>query len=288
VDANEYLKCQFGQLAHEYPSERMSMIKGYIKGAASIWLTAALQTDPSQTWEELQGPFIEFIRGGRESRSLWLEKMKGLIYGKGKCKDLLGLEQEFEQLRIKLYPTSSTDPAMNEVVGREYAEAIRRGDISLYREMLRILGGKERITLSEWKSAAVSALKICTLTGTSQRHNAGNNGQQPQRWGQNRFGPLSVQEMDSATGSGSEGYINDKTESQPGATEEAHQMQGKKTAFSGFRRVPFLKLPADEYKIVVEKNLCWQCYQPDHHIGDPACKEKGKPKRRPTKAELNL
>jgi hypothetical protein len=286
VDANEYLDSQFGQLAHAYPRERLQLIKGYIKGTAGIWLTAALQTDPSQTWETLQGPFVEFIRGGRESRSLWLEKMKTLVYGRGKCKDLLGLEQEFEQLRIKLYPTSSTDMSMNEVVGREYAEAIRRGSPQLYKEMLRILGGKEEITLSEWKTAAVMAAKIEALTANSQRSNGANGQQSHNRWAQgNRYGSLAVQEMNTEQGSEDS---TEKAEGQAGA--DVQQMQGRKSSTSGYKpgsfrpRGPYL--PPDEWKVVVDKNLCKQCYKAGHHIGDPSCPDKGKPKRRPTQAEL--
>ena len=110
IDANDYLDSQFEQLKGQHPKQRLQLIRSYIKGAAANWINAAVQTDPSQTWESLQKPFIEFIRGGRESRALYLEKMKTLTYGKGNCKDLLKLEQEFEQLRIKLYPSSSTVP----------------------------------------------------------------------------------------------------------------------------------------------------------------------------------
>ena len=71
VDANDYLDSQFGQLAHSYPRERMQLIRSYIKGAAATWITAALQSDPSQTWETLQRPFVEFIRGRpRESLTM--------------------------------------------------------------------------------------------------------------------------------------------------------------------------------------------------------------------------
>jgi hypothetical protein len=288
VDANEYLDSQFGQLAHEYPHERMLLIRSYIKGAAALWITAALQTDPSQTWETLQGPFVEFIRGGRESRSLWLEKMKSLVYGKGKCKDMLQLEQEFEILRVKLYPTSSTDPAMNEIVGREYVEIIRRGDVEIYKEMLRMVGAKDRVTLSEWKTVAVKAAAIVALT----RH-TGNQGQK-QRWGgHNRYEPLAVQCHEMNT----EGASEAESQPGPGAAKgedqsgvEVQQMQGQKAASGGPRRGPFRPrgpyIPEEERKVIIEKGLCWQCYQPGHRIGDAACKEKGKPRRRPTQAEL--
>ena len=293
-DANGYLDSQFGRLAHAYPRERLELISSYIKGTAAIWLSAARETDPSQTWETLQKPFVEFIRGGRESRTLWLEKLKTLVYGRGKCKDLLGLEQEFESLRVKLYPTSSTDPTVNEIVGREYAEAIRRGNVPLFTEMLRMLGGKEQvITLSQWKTAAVKALQIITLTAaaSSGQRQGGNGGSQSQRWTQgNRYGSqAAVQEMNT-DGPGDQEEGVDKGDTQPGEGAEAQQMQGRRTSSEGFRRGPprprGMYLPPEEWRVVVDKDLCKQCYKAGHHIGDPSCPEKGKPRRRPTQAEL--
>ena len=195
TDADDYLESQFGQLKGQHLKERLQLIRSYIKGAAANWINAAVKSDPNQTWETLRIPFTEFIRGGRESRSLYLERMKTLTYGKGNCKDLLKLEQEFEQLRIKLYPTSSTVAEANEIVGREYAEAIRRGDLDLYLEMLRVIGGKDQPTLSEWKAAAVRAQEVRALQAFAKKQQGDNNAGR-QRWANNnRFGGLSAQEM---------------------------------------------------------------------------------------------
>ncbi len=82
--------------------------------------------------------------------------MNKLVYGRGKCRDLLSLEKEFEQLRIKLHPTSSSNLAMNREVGQMYGQAIERGDPLLAAEMQRILAvHKDDPTLRQWKSAAV-------------------------------------------------------------------------------------------------------------------------------------
>jgi len=228
TDANDYLESQFGPLKEKHPKQRLQLIRSYIKGAAANWINAAIESDPNQTWETLQIPFKEFIRGGRESRSLYLEKMKTLTYGKGNCKDLLKLEQEFEQLRIKLYPTSSTVAEVNEIVGREYAEAIRRGDLDLYLEMLRVIGGNDQPKLSEWKAAAVRAQEVRALQAFAKKQQGDSNAGR-QRWANNnRFGGLSAQEMNTEGGNEeqqeTEGQPGGKGEGQPGA--DVNQMQG--------------------------------------------------------------
>ena len=45
-------------------------------------------------------------------------------------------------------------------------------------------------------------------------------------------------------------------------------------------------VPDDQWKIVLDKELCWQCYTAGHRRGDNECKEKGKPKRMPTAEDL--
>ena len=75
-------------------------------------------SQPNITWEEMRQGFIDHIRGGREARALWKQKMQSLTLGKGKCKDLLALDSEFERLRLKLYPTSSLDVADERAAGR--------------------------------------------------------------------------------------------------------------------------------------------------------------------------
>jgi hypothetical protein len=96
---------------------------------------------------------------------------------------------------------------------------------------------------------------------------------------------LAVQEINTEQGSEDS---TEKAEGQAGA--DVQQMQGRKSSTSGYKpgsfrpRGPYL--PPDEWKVVVDKNLCKQCYKAGHHIGDPSCPDKGKPRRRPTQAEL--
>src|ERR1700744_2750112 len=75
-----------------------------------MWVDNARIVNPHMTWEELKPTFIEFIRGGRASRTVQVERMSKLVYGQGKCKDLLSLEKEFEELRMRLYPSRRPRP----------------------------------------------------------------------------------------------------------------------------------------------------------------------------------
>lgn len=274
IDANGYLDSQFGQLDEPHPKERMQLIRSYIKGAAAHWVTSALSINANLTWEQLQEPFVEFIRGGRASRQLWLEKMKMLAYGKGKCKDMLALEQEFDILSVKLYPTMGDNVAINEVVGREFADCIKRGDSEVYLEMLRIIGVQDNLLLADWKTAAAKAVAIVSLTRASRGHG------QRQKWGSNT--PSSAVVAEISTENGEEG------EEQLGV--ELQQVQGQRASGARSTRGPYKSrgpyIPEDQWKIVLSKGLCWQCYKPGHRKGDDECKDKGKPKRKPTAEEL--
>jgi hypothetical protein len=198
------------------------------------------------------------------------------VYGRGKCRDLLSLEREFEQLRVKLYPSSSTAPEMNEVVGRWYGDAIRRGDPRLYAEMLRVLAGNDQPTLSQWKTAAVKAVHIQEITSTSLRATGGTRSAFWRNQGQARTPTAPVNAA--GGGAGEEGETEDLD------TEAAQQIEGRVRSGRG-PRGPLL-LSTDEFRTVMEKKLCLQCYKPGHRRGDDTCPEKGQKRRRPAPGEL--
>ena len=294
-DVTSYLDSQFGQLTHRdrYAQHELQMAVSFTTGTARKWLDAFHETDVTRSWKDIKGPFIEFIRGGRESRSLWMEKMQSLVYGRGKCRTLLELEKEFEQLRIKLYPTSSADPAMNEVVGRLYGDAIRRGNTNLFTEILRILAGNDQPTLSEWKSAAAKGEQILSLTAQSRK--AAPEGRPQQGWRHvNRFSSLQRVSVDETSGDyasqeGEHEREEGETEGSEGQTSaKLQQVQGRKGPSRYVRRgPPGPRLTDDEFSKVLEKQLCFQCYKKGHRMGDAACPEAGKPRRRPKPEELN-
>lgn len=282
-DVTAWLDSQFSQFAGDYAEAQWTLVQSLLGGTAKRHMRVAKQTDPSQTWETLKQSLVDFIRGGQESRTLWRQKMDRLVYGRDPCKDLLKLEKEFEQLRIKLYPTSSSDPAMNAMVGRQYGAAIERGSPQLAAEMQRILAvHDDDPTLSQWKSAAVKGEQILKLMAGTGRFGGG--GRDQPRWGQRPNAEVrtpgataTVNELDDDVAAEENDAEN------PGAA--VQQMQGRKGATRSTPRQPPV-LSNDEYRQVVEKRLCFQCYKADHRIGDAACKEKGQKRRKPTAAEL--
>ena len=146
-------------------AERMQIVLGLLDQPASDWMNGVYREEENMSWEQLQPAFLEYIQGGRDRRALWKEKMEALAYGRGKCKDLLQFDHEFETLRIKLYPSSSANPDMNQRSADDYGAAIRRGDPRLYIECIRLLGRDfENATLSDWKKVAQQAVAIRNLT----------------------------------------------------------------------------------------------------------------------------
>jgi hypothetical protein len=287
--ATAYMNGQFGTLDPvKYGKQRIEFIKSYLRGPASDWLVAAHSSDPTLTWEELQEPFRHFIRGGRESQDLWKQQMNGLKYGSGKCKDLLALEQEFERLRIKLYPTSSAEGPLNQRLGEDYGNCILRGDTDLYKEVLRLLSDQETPSLSTWKKAAARAVHIREVTRTvTNQHSSirtgGGVGGLPRGRQANRYGMLAEIDTGVEEPEPGRGGQEDGSETPSGRTVAIQRLQDKGLKKKG-PKMPFLS--EEEYRTVMSKQLCLQCYQPGHRIGDDICKEKGKPRRKPTAVEL--
>ena len=282
-DVTAGLDSQFSQFDGDYAEAQWTLVQSLLGGTAKRHMRVAKQTDPSQTWETLKQSLVDFIRGGQESRTLWRQKMDRLVYGRDPCKDLLKLEKEFEQLRIKLYPTSSSDPAMNAMVGRQYGAAIERGSPQLAAEMQRILAGhNDDPTLSQWKSAAVKGEHILKLLAGSGRFGGG--GRDQPRWGQRPSAEVRTPGATVTVNELDDDVVDEEDDAEnPGAA--VQQMQGRKGATRTTPRPPQL-LSNDEYRQVVEKRLCFQCYKAGHRINDAACKERGQKRRKPTAAEL--
>lgn len=278
-NVSNYLGGQFGHLLGRYPEAEWRMILPFFEGGARQWVDSARDAEPNVSWDQLKAKFVYFIRGGRDARQVYIQKMKALTYGKGKCKDLLSLEREFEDLRMKLYPSSSTEPEMNEVVGRWYGDAIQNGDTELYMEVLRLLAGNDQPTLSQWKTAAANAvhLRQVATAGGLRPSGAGGNRNQFRSWHQSRGTP--GEKVNELSGDG-----DDESEADDPGSAQLQQMQDRK----GPSRIPGksgFRLPDEVYQRVMEKRLCLQCYKPGHRIS--ACKEKGQKKRMPTEQELN-
>ena len=106
----------------------------------------------------LQDVFDEFMRTyhGGVSEKLAEQQLNSLVYGKGECRDLVGLDSAFDRLALELYPGSETSKAAVSLLARIYSEAIRRGDEELWEKAM----DAQPSTLEEWKVAVQNAYVI--------------------------------------------------------------------------------------------------------------------------------
>ena len=279
-------------------AERMQIVLGLLDQPASDWMNGVYREEENMSWEQLQPAFLEYIQGGRDRRALWKEKMEALAYGRGKCRDLLQFDHEFETLRIKLYPSSSANPDMNQRSADDYGAAIRRGDARLYVECIRLLGRDyEKATLSDWKVVAQQAVAVRNLTrevrGVAEFGVRSGYGYRQSQL-PTQAERASVQNM--RTMDGESDAEQDSLRTEPGAEQESSTAI---QALNTRRQIPSASNSTDDRKGVqlsegmrkqlMAKGMCFNCYQRGHRARDVNdCPNKGKRATRlPTKEELN-
>lgn len=294
-----------GQLGEEgTPRDRMRFIVNLLEGPAAQWLSSVYQEREDTPvheqikWTELQKPFIDFIRGSTESRVIWEQRMDGLRLFHGSAPNLAKDEQEFELLRMRLYPASSTDTALNQVTGTLYRQAVQRGNLSLYAEMLRVLGPNDKPSLADCKRAASLAYQIIQSEKAARMSSGWQRGK---LWsGQGRSWATASQSQGQQaaavhhvnTQGGSDGQHEGEggEEGQPSSAVQGMQSGGqggaKKGGRTGGAPGPSM-LTDDQFRQVMAEGRCFQCYQKGHRARDNACPEKGKPRRKPAPGELN-
>lgn len=280
-------------------AERMQIVLGLLDQPASDWMNGVYREEENMSWEQLQPAFLEYIQGGRDRRALWKEKMEALAYGRGKCKDLLQFDHEFETLRIKLYPSSSANPDMNQRSADDYGAAIRRGDPRLYIECIRLLGRDfEDATLSDWKKVAQQAVAVRNLTRevrgvpeSGVRSGYSYRPSQPSTQAER----ASVQNMRTLEGE-SDATEHDDLRTQPDAEQESSTAiqalntgRQAQSASNSAENKKGVQLSEGMRKQLMAKGMCFNCYQRGHRARDVNdCPNKGKRATRlPTKDELN-
>jgi hypothetical protein len=279
-------------------AERMQIVIGLLDQPASDWMNGVYREEANMSWEELQPAFLEYIQGGRDRRVLWKEKMESLAYGRGKCKDLLQFDHEFETLRIKLYPSSSANPDMNQRSADDYGAAIRRGDSRLYIECIRLLGRDfENATLSDWKKVAQQAVAVRNLTrevrGSPETgYRTGYSYRSPQLPTQaERTSVQNMRTMDDDVAAEQDDLWTQADEQEESSTAIQVINTGKQ-AQSGTtspEKKKGIQLPEEMRRQLMAKGLCFSCYKRGHRARDVnECPNKGKRAARlPTKEELN-
>ena len=245
------------------------------------------------------------MRDGRDTPAALRQRMDSLAFGRGKCRDLLSFNQEFETLRMKLYPTSSTDLAMSQVSADYYGKAIRRGDPELYVEALRFLtiaaglNQDRQPELREWKAAAADAVRIRDVQREAQRaiqaNSGGRGGWRAERAAVNQLqqqtapGPAAQgpdadpQTWERQEGEQDAGAVGDAQANAVGTRRQGEPQTGGRLQQQQRPRY----LPEDEVTKLRAAGRCFKCYQKGHRSSDASCPGRGKPhQRRPTTEEL--
>ena len=288
----------------EVKARRMTLVLNLVDQPASIWLNNMYREELGHSWEDIRPHFIATVREGRDTPAALEQRMDSLAYGRGKCRDLLSFNQEFETLRIRLYPSSSTDGEMSRRSGRDYGAAIRRGDTPLYVEVIKILdimtGAVRQAELKEWKQATASAVRIRQVEREALRSAEHVNGGRGFRGGKvERAAVNQLQDSEvrpaaangaAGRGNGAETWQRQEGEEEPedatGST-QVNVADVRRQGGAGGRlqqRPRFLT--EDEMSKLRAAGRCFRCYEKGHRAADAQCQGKGKPQRRPTAEEL--
>jgi hypothetical protein len=293
---NHFLDGQFQGV--DAPKERMIMVLQFLKGPALEWMQSVYAGQSDRTWEELQVLFIQHIRGSRDARDAAREKMKQLAYGKGRAQDLLSYDAAFEELRVKLYPSSTTNREMNERSAEDYQEGIRRGSVEVFIEMKRCLATRRQPgtlpTLAECKSAAADAVTIVRALRDVNRSSSNySHSWRPSQSTSSRPTTANVQnvqahvrevEGEEETWERQEGEERDevnKIHTRPMNKSPGMMKQFEERGWGNH-------LTLDQRRQLMRQGKCWLCYQRGHVARSCPDKDKGGDRRPPAKEDLNL
>jgi hypothetical protein len=230
----------------------------------------------AMTWAEAKVLLVEEFES-HQYRVLKKMELQALRLGQGECKTLPLFNAAFDKLSRSLYPLGTDLEAslMESVLADEYSNALQSSDYYMWRDIVKT-GPR---TLAQWKASTAVAWSAREVLKKNDR-------QEERREARNvrpsYIRPSAVNEMSTAVRDEDRSPQEpEPDEGQPPVT-TAHQIQTRS-------RIPGPRLLSDEeYKKVRADGRCLQCYKKGHRIGDDACKEKGKPRRRPAAGELNL
>jgi hypothetical protein len=312
---NNYLEALFyGVPRDEAKVPRMSIVLSLLDEPASTWVNNMYSEEAGHSWEDIMPQFIMTIRDGRDTPASLMERMDQLAYGERPCVNLLAFNKEFETLRVRLYPTSSIDSAMSQVVGMLYGKAIKRGDLALYVEVRRTLSlacglnAEYQYSLSQWKAATAEAVKIVEMQRQLQQAAAGAGGGRG-GGGWRRGDRAAVNQLQHAARAGQrddegDDHTRERQEGEQqgagaaGPVEVQANVVGARRQGEGAgdrrqqqphqeqsRRRFYLK--PDELEKLKAAGRCFKCYQPGHRSADAVCKLHGQDNQRhPTAEEL--
>jgi hypothetical protein len=253
-------------------------------------------------WGEVKKLLVEAFESPQYTVMKRFE-LQELRLGQGKHKTLPIFNAAFDKLSRRLWPIGTdfeNNLILDRVLADEYSTILEKSDLYLWRDVVKT-GPR---TLSQWKASTAVVWSAREVLRTNEhRYRQGNAGR-----GGGRRNPFNgrpqggaagaaVQEMDTQEDPRVSEVDSDSDEETPGRpSATAQQMQAQKKGNNLRRpsrppvgdRSQAPRLMTDEqFQVVLTKRLCFQCYKAGHRRGDDACPEKGKPRRKPTQAELN-
>ena len=278
----------------ESDSTLIMMFGNVLKGTALKWFTNfSKRAEREGTPLTLQDVFDGFVRTyeGGLAQKMAEQKLNALVYGKGECKDLTAMENEFDRLAQELYPGAEESPAAISLLARIYSDAIRRGDEVLWEKAM----DAQPSTLDEWKAAVQNAYIVIETKKAHHRSARGDRHETRSSYYSSRSSP--------STSSSQSAHRTDHAVQVKKAEveEDSHDRLGQegeeevqKAEVSSASRPPFNStherlgshLTFQVRERLKELNRCWNCMQKGHRAFD--CSHKGKSgyPRKPTAEDL--
>jgi hypothetical protein len=251
-------------------------------------------------WGEVKKLLVEAFESPQYTVMKRFE-LQELRLGQGKHRTLPIFNAAFDKLSRRLWPIGTdfeNNIILDRVLADEYSTILERSDLYLWRDVVKT-GPR---TLSQWKAATAVVWSAREVLRTNEhRHRQGSAGRGGNRRSQFSGRPqggaagAAVQEMD-AQEDPQEGDSDSDEETAGQRTAAAQQVQAQKRGprrdgpsrpSAGDRSQAPRLLTDEQMRTVLAKRLCYQCYKAGHRRGDDSCPEKGKPRRKPTQAELN-
>jgi hypothetical protein len=247
---------------------------------AHLWFDMVMKTVEVEgiidfTVQDLSNEFLLKYAGGTTHMHRQ-QQLTSLVYGKGKCLDVISTQTEFERLASSLYPGASLNVFANELLAVTFADIYKRGDFQLWEKAMEM----GPITLDEWKSAIQQA-SIIRQTVVEGRKALQRTNPTPNRSFQNSSAPARLHQMDAGDteeeGERKEGEVevNKMGGNLKNGTSTSKSKEGRKRWFTWRQMQKFIR-----------RGQCFHCYKLNHRAQE--CPDKDKPAREPTEEELNL
>jgi hypothetical protein len=251
-------------------------IQGEIDQGAKL-LSMNLIKKPVE-WVDVKENFIKYFEGPQYLRYLEME-MKKLRLGKGKTRTLQAFNSAWDHFRVRLYPTSDVDEAMDRVVGSMYSQAILESDPDLWDKATTmdvpdgLSAWKERVlnifTAMEAKKAIKGGTARPSGTGYYGQHGSGGRGS-------NRYGGYQSSQTTVANTNATPTELGAESDSEADdgkGSEEAELQQAAGRASNGRSndtnnndnggRLPYKHLE-EVMKFLSDNKRCFRCWSDKH------------------------